>query len=109
MRETICRRHVAEAHDRAGDQLREEGDVQGEVDRVALDLGPPAVHVDHVGQIAWNVKKEIPIGRWMPPGFGQQELAQPRGSEPLTDRPPAEDRSPRQPVGVLEEHQQARG
>ena len=41
---------VVVAHDRPGDQLREEGNIEREVDRIALRLGVAAVDVDHIGQ-----------------------------------------------------------
>ena len=44
------RQELGRAHDRAGDELREEGDVEAEADEAAARLEPPAVDVDRVAE-----------------------------------------------------------
>ena len=53
---------LVEADDRPGDELREERDVQREVERRDEVAGRAAVDVDQVADSEWNVKNEMPIG-----------------------------------------------
>ena len=83
--------HGGVPHDGAGHQLGKQGHIQGRVQRILLDRGVPAVHIDHIAEALEGEKGDAD---------GQSDLWDGDGKAQAAD-------GPGQESGVLEPGQQA--